>query len=176
MKRYFVLALIVIGLAVMTASTLLLRQDDPHALREPIDNAYPHGDWISADALLVELASETPPLVLDVREAEEYAIGHLAGAVWISPEETDFSRYDTGRAVVVYCSIGWRSAALAYEMVHAGFADVQNLEGGLFAWANENRPMENDCGPTSEAHPYDALWGRLLRPEHHQERSPECTE
>ena len=48
---------------------------------------------------------------------------------------------------------------------------VANLEGSIFAWANEDRPLVQGDGegagaPTSLVHPYDADWGNLVAPEH----------
>ena len=43
---------------------------------------------------------------------------------------------------------------------------VHNLEGSLFKWANESRPMvDGRDEPTIFAHPYSAVWGKLLKPE-----------
>jgi hypothetical protein len=39
---------------------------------------------------------------------------------------------------------------------------VFNLEGSLFQWANEGRPVYRDDVPVQAIHPYDARWGRLL--------------
>jgi hypothetical protein len=46
-----------------------------------------------------------------------------------------------------------------------GFTNVRTLEGSLFAWANDGRPMEVDGRPVKEVHPYNEFWGRLLEPE-----------
>ena len=43
---------------------------------------------------------------------------------------------------------------------------IHNLEGSLFKWANESRPMVDRMDqPTIFAHPYSAVWGKLLKPE-----------
>lgn len=39
-----------------------------------------------------------------------------------------------------------------------------NLEGSIFAWANEGRPLVDDKGLATKVHPYDAKWGELLKP------------
>jgi hypothetical protein len=41
---------------------------------------------------------------------------------------------------------------------------VRNLDGSIFAWANEGRPLERNGQPAQLVHPYDALWGKLLDP------------
>ena len=43
---------------------------------------------------------------------------------------------------------------------------IHNLEGSLFKWASESRPMVDRMDqPTIFAHPYSAVWGKLLKPE-----------
>ena len=69
--------------------------------------------------------------------------------------------------VVTYCSVGYRSSRAAEQLARAGYANVANLEGSAFAWANEGRPLVDARGrATSVVHPYDANWGKLLEPRH----------
>jgi 3-mercaptopyruvate sulfurtransferase SseA len=58
-----------------------------------------------------------------------------------------------------------RSARAARALTLAGHLDVRNLDGGLFAWANERRALVADGTATVSVHPFDARWGRLLRRE-----------
>jgi rhodanese-related sulfurtransferase len=51
---------------------------------------------------------------------------------------------------------------MASRLRAAGFTDVRNLEGSIFQWANERRPLVREEEPVSQVHPYNALWGRLL--------------
>lgn len=77
--------------------------------------------------------------------------------------------------VVCYCSVGYRSSLVA-EKLHdyvkkskdaaSTNISVYNLEGSLFKWANENRHMVNSRGETTKfAHPYNAVFGKLLNSE-----------
>ena len=44
-----------------------------------------------------------------------------------------------------------------------GRTELFNLEGSIFKWANEGRPMiDNRDRPTKHAHPYNSVWGKLL--------------
>ena len=43
-----------------------------------------------------------------------------------------------------------------------GFTQVHNLDGSLFQWANEGRPVYRDGRVVEEVHPYDDKWGVLL--------------
>jgi len=64
--------------------------------------------------------------------------------------------------IVVYCSVGYRSARVAHWLAGQGYTNVRNLEGSLFQWANEDRPIFRDGRSTLEVHPYDRRWGLLL--------------
>ncbi len=116
---------------------------------------------------LAQTLEESTPVLLDARGDEEYAVSHLDHAHLIAsvpdatvPEVLKEMANDT--PIVVYCSVGYRSAKVAQWLKDAGFCQVFNLEGGLFEWANEGRPMVRDGQPTSLVHPYNATWGKLV--------------
>ena len=64
--------------------------------------------------------------------------------------------------IVVYCSVGYRSARLAHWLAGQGYTTFRNLTGGIFQWANDDRPVFRDDRPVTEVHPYDQRWGLLL--------------
>ena len=111
-------------------------------------------------------------LLLDIRPQAEFAVSRLPGAVRVDPDASlDAALTASGGAlsgarVVVYCSVGERSARLAARLqdglVAAGAASVSNLEGGLFGWANDGRDLVDDAGPTRRVHPFNRAWGRLV--------------
>lgn len=109
------------------------------------------------------------PQVLDAREPAEFAVSHLAGAIRVSPDATAkeiLASVDAGRPIVVYCSVGYRSSRLAARLLEAGRKDVSNLEGSIFTWANEGRPLVAGAGKATRlVHPFDRVYGRLLKPE-----------
>jgi rhodanese-related sulfurtransferase len=113
-------------------------------------------------------AKRPPPVLVDVRAPEEYRVSHLAGAknapLGTRPEEA-LSGIAKDAPVVAYCSVGYRSSQFAQEAEKAGWTNVVNLEGSIFAWANEGRSLVDDKGPAGKVHPYDAQWGKLLKPE-----------
>ena len=82
------------------------------------------------------------PLLLDVREAWEFAICQIDGArnVPMAQVPTVLPELDTAAPTVVICHIGLRSAQVADYMERCGFSDVTNLEGGIDAWAREVDP------------------------------------
>lgn len=109
-------------------------------------------------------------LLVDVREAEEYAVSHIAGAVRIDPDASAeeamavIAPLRAGRPVLFYCSVGVRSSELAertQQALAAEGAQSVNLKGGIFRWASLGLPIENAKGPTRLVHGYDRLWGKL---------------
>ncbi len=127
---------------------------------------------ISTDSLAALLKDEAArkPVLLDVRPEAEYAVSHLAGAIRVDPGAEHFGFLDSLRRsvpIVTYCSVGYRSAQVAARLGEAGFTNVSNLKGSIFRWANEGRPVYRDGVPVRQVHPYDELWGRLLKQEFH---------
>src|SRR5262245_37918812 len=81
-----------------------------------------------------------PPVLLDVRPAKEYAVSHLPEARQVDPNASAavvVEGLPPDQPIVVYCSAGYRSSALAQRLHAAGRTDVVNLEGSIFKWANE---------------------------------------
>ena len=159
------LLLLVLGLA---SPALALAQEISWAvIKKQIRTTYPDVPHVSTDTLAARLAHATAPLLLDVRSEAEYAVSHLPGARHLPPETEDFEALaDLPREtpLVTYCSVGYRSAAMARRLRAAGFTHVENLEGSIFQWANEGRPVVRAGAEVRDVHPYDALWGRLLEP------------
>ena len=107
-------------------------------------------------------------LVLDARTEAEFDVSHLANARQLD-STSDLASVEALKEVtkatpiVVYCSVGYRSAVLSQRLKEAGFQNVSNLEGGLFQWANEDREIVRAGQPTQLVHPYNAVWGALLK-------------
>jgi rhodanese-related sulfurtransferase len=118
-------------------------------------------DWL-ADTNRVQ------PVLLDVRTKTEFAVSHLPGARQVEPKAAVadlVATLPTNQPVVVYCSVGYRSSELAVRLRRAGVTNVLNLEGSIFQWANEGRPVERDGQLVREVHPYNETFGRLLKAE-----------
>lgn len=106
------------------------------------------------------------PLLLDVREKEEYEVSHLKDAVLATSEKEALAALESvppDRSVVLYCSVGYRSSEMAGYLQKRGFEKVYNLEGSIFAWANEGRPVYRGGERVQVVHPYDRVWGKLLK-------------
>lgn len=106
------------------------------------------------------------PLLLDARSPEEQAVSTLPQARCVDPEgDTSdlLSTLPAERPIVVYCAAGYRGARLARRLIAAGHPQVHNLDGGIFAWANEGYPVSSGSHATYVVHPYHPLFQRLLK-------------
>jgi len=156
------------ALALLGLPLLALAQAGPRDLRAAIDAAH-DVPWIET-AALAERMQRPGLLLLDVRTEDEFATSHLRGAVRVDPDRPNLDALPDADEAVVYCSVGWRSAAVG-EQLEARGVRVRNLAGGIFAWANEGRPVYREGRRVNDVHPYDATWGRLLDASHRAQLS-----
>jgi rhodanese-related sulfurtransferase len=87
-------------------------------------------------------AQDSGAAVLDVRNPDEYAAGHVTGAVLIPLTELG-SRVDEipdGDPVYVICAVGGRSLTATQALVRAGYA-ARSVAGGTKAWIKSGRPV-----------------------------------
>ena len=84
--------------------------------------------------------------LLDVREAEEYARGHLPGAESVCKGilERDIEERvpDLDTPIVLYCGGGFRSALAADNLQEMGYRKVASMWGGWRAWKEAGFPIE----------------------------------
>ena len=90
---------------------------------------------IEADALCQLLAADAAILV-DVREEWEFAEARIPGAVSLPLSRFDLAALPEtdGRALVLTCAIGGRSARAATMLLASGLSEVTHLRGGMTAW------------------------------------------
>ncbi len=101
--------------------------------------------------------------LLDTREEAEFLVSHIPGAQHIPDlKAARQANLKTDILTVAYCSVGYRSSKLAEELEVTGFQRVVNLEGSLFQWANEGRPLVRQETLTQQVHPFDETWGWFL--------------
>jgi SulP family sulfate permease len=93
-----------------------------------------------------ELIRSRSPMIVDVREPEEYALGHLTGARLISLQQlmSEIDRLPRDRPLLLICRAGRRSKRALRMLIDLGFEDVQNLKGGILSWKAADRPLEVD--------------------------------
>ncbi|MCA1481050.1 rhodanese-like domain-containing protein [Bradyrhizobium sp. NBAIM08] len=86
--------------------------------------------------------------LVDVREAREYADGHVPGAssIPMSGLTASLGQLDKTRPVYVVCASGNRSAAMTDLLVASGY-DAHSVTGGTSAWAGSGRPLETGVSP-----------------------------
>ena len=109
-----------------------------------------HGprDMYAVDSTGLQQMQQTknPPLVVDVREAEELLGGMIPGAVHFPlrrlPEDAGKLPDDRETPIVTVCRSGTRSAYAALYLRALGYRNVLNLEYGMKGWQQEGLPME----------------------------------
>ena len=83
--------------------------------------------------------------ILDVRTAKEFADGHVAGAVNIDVNQTDFAQkidqLDRSKTYIVYCRSGRRSSKAVGIMATKGFKNLYNVSDGFLGWNKNGLPF-----------------------------------
>jgi rhodanese-related sulfurtransferase len=142
-------------------------------IKRLIQRKFPTVEWLNTQQLVGWLRDRTQPqpLLLDARTEAEYKVSHLLQAQRIDPYHPNLEDIAVNKdvPVVVYCSVGYRSARIAQQLERAGFSHVYNLEGSIFQWVNEGNPVFQGDRPTLRVHPYNANWGRLLKSQYRSE-------
>ena len=110
------------------------------------------------------LTSEPDVTVLDVRTAQEFAEGHIDGAVNIDVKQTDFlekakAALAKDKRIAVYCRSGRRSADAANRLAAEGYQCI-NLKGGILAWKEAGMPVSTD---TYEVDVFQTKSGKTVR-------------
>lgn len=102
--------------------------------------------------------------LVDVRTAEEYAEGHLAGATNIDFRQSGFlekakSVLDKGNKIALYCRSGRRSASAALMLSSEGY-QVVNMAGGILSWKEHGLPLDDS---TYEVDTFTTPSGKTLK-------------
>lgn len=110
-------------------------------------------DEISREELQARLAGADAPLVIDVRAPEEYAAGHVPGAINIPHEQAaahlEELRPYQDREIVLYCKSGRRAGLAGATLAQAGFSRLRYLAGDMPGWSAAGLPVET--GPAAAA-------------------------
>ena len=142
-----------------------------------------HAQGINAefDAYLktLDLSDEVPRLapeevnqvddwmVLDARPEAEFEVAHIEGAKrigFLPREPYVLEGIPKDRPILVYCTVGWRSGKIGAWLQSLGFTKVYNLYGGVLAWSNAGKPLQNTTGQaTSRVHTYSEDFARWLK-------------
>jgi rhodanese-related sulfurtransferase len=173
-KRFFILIVMfaVTGLATMSGCSHNQETLTWAEVISDIRDKYPDVRQLRTDELHSWLTgSESRSVILiDARGMEEFRVSHITGARNI-PYDKDPLKHLTdikpNNPIVVYCSVGYRSSILAGKLQDMGFTKVYNLEGSIFKWANEDKPLVQKQTTVYKVHPYNAHWGNLLEKKHY---------
>lgn len=100
---------------------------------------------ISARTLYQRLRNGNAPLVIDIREREEYEQGHIPGAIFIPRGFLELRieqhAYDPDTPIVLYCAGGVRSLLAARNLREMGYTHVESLSGGFNGWLDADYPI-----------------------------------
>jgi rhodanese-related sulfurtransferase len=110
-----------------------------------IHQRYPDVTHVNASEVERRLASDPTIQLIDVREPDEFATGHIKGAVNIpvgSPDSVFLEKLDASKPTLIYCASGNRSSMLTRRLQSAGRNNITNFAGSMYAWRFENKPVE----------------------------------
>jgi len=102
---------------------------------------------VTTAALSRDLEGERPPLVVDIRTPNEFANGHIEGAVNI-PLPHLFARRSelpADRGLALVCKSGYRSSIGSSLLLAEGIANLRDVVGGMDAWAEGALPMTGEA-------------------------------
>ena len=95
---------------------------------------------ISMDEAVTMMAEETGYIILDVRRADEFAAGHIPGAINVANESIGTDEIpelpDKNQLIMVYCRSGRRSKEAAEKLVKLGYTNIVEF-GGILDWKGE---------------------------------------
>ena len=95
---------------------------------------------ISMDEAIAMMAEETGYIILDVRRADEYAAGHIPGAINVANESIGTDEIpelpEKKQLIMVYCRSGRRSKEAAEKLVKLGYTNIVEF-GGILDWKGE---------------------------------------
>lgn len=112
------------------------------ACASPVNETASHGHSISYEQISQEQAkalmdSENNVVILDTRTEEEFAEGHIAGAICLSHDEilqkAEEKLPDKSQLILVYCRSGRRSKLAAEDLCSLGYTNVKEF-GGIIDW------------------------------------------
>jgi len=115
-------------------------------------------------------ANREQPIVFDARTPQEYQVSHLPHAVLGGSLEDVHQRLSGMRSthpIVVYCSEGLRAAKLSQRIRNLGYQNIYLLDGSIYRWANEGRPLWRDDSRVKIVKVYNFLGHLLLNWTYH---------
>lgn len=163
-----------ISASLVMAGSALAEQASPlDAVEADLRKAYPNVAVMGSEELSRLKTNGGDIVLLDARTDAEFGVSRIDGAKRVDPRmsakqfQSTFGTDLKGKTVIVYCAVGGRSSDLASRIAgvaqQAGAAGVYNLEGGIFRWHNEKRPLVGPSGATDEVHPFSRNAASLIK-------------
>lgn len=110
-----------------------------------------------------KLTSTKNKILVDVRTPGEYSQEHLANAINIDYNGSEFAKYvdtlDKSKPVFIYCLSGGRSGSALKILESKGFKEVYNMQGGIMQWKAKNYPLNN-------SNPATQVWKGMSKAEY----------
>jgi thiosulfate/3-mercaptopyruvate sulfurtransferase len=149
------------------------------------ERAYARPELLAETAWLADRLGDPGVRIVDARGREQYAAGHIAGAVHLDGFGRSIPRAENGdmgsaevfartvgglgisndTTVVVYDTPSQRMGMVAWTFLYYGHADIRILDGGITKWLAEGRPLETDQpnwpAETYHARPVEAVYCSL---------------
>ena len=125
--------------------TLMAHQHAPGFLKL-VDDAKKHVKETDVHALKKRLDAGETLLIVDVREDNEWANGHVPGAIHMArgiiERDIEAKVADKGAEILLYCGGGFRSALSAESLQKMGYTNVVSVDGGWRGWTGAGYPVE----------------------------------
>ncbi len=111
-------------------------------------NSTPKANVLNPHAYKAAMNDKADEILVDVRTPEEYAEGHINGALninWNDPAFMDeMAKLDKNKPVFVYCKSGNRSGQAAEALKGMGFKEIYDLQGGITGWKKAGMKVETE--------------------------------
>lgn len=124
---------------------------DPHhspGFLALVQDAKSRVQQITIDEYLARTEGGAPGILVDTREDNEWARGHLPGAIHLSKgvieRDIETTIPDKAAPIVLYCGGGFRSALVADNLQRMGYSSVVSMDGGYRGWTGRGLPVEQD--------------------------------
>jgi phage shock protein E len=146
MKRLFLLLLIVFAFALASCGAPVMTAPVAPNIAQSQSNIIDVANLpLNVDVATVRaLQGRDDVVLIDVREPEEYAAGHIPGVRLIPMGEVPsrLSEIPTDKTVIVTCRSGNRSGQITDFLRRNGFTRIHNMQGGILAWQRAGYPVE----------------------------------
>jgi len=128
-----------------------------------IDNKFPGVKNIYIKQLKKLLSTNPNTIIIDVRQPDEFNVSHLKNSINIYKINSFVTRFpDKNKTYIIYCSVGYRSGNMVFNLKKLGYSNAYNLRGGIFQWVNNGNPVYHNRKLANRVDPYNQNWGKLL--------------